>query len=140
MPIDTRNDLNVEDFDELIAKLEATTFHTYSKDNRRGVPKHQALCLGLCRGRTSKVIGMSFLSDKYPELTAYIFSLFDKLFYFKFTSIQINKNLVSPPHMDSHNQNLSLIFSIGNYEGGNLFFEEEEYDTRYKAHVLMGVN
>lgn len=136
--IEIQNKLNPEQFAELFTMLENTTFTTYSKNNRRNFPKHKALMLGLCRHRITKVVGVSHLSIKYPDLTKYIFSLFDKIFDFKYTSIQINKNVVCPPHIDSNNQKKSLIFSIGNYEGCNLFVEGEEYNTKCQPYIFDG--
>ena len=50
----------------------------------------------------------------------------------------MNKNVVAPRHVDSKNVGVSLIISIGDYEGGNLIVEGIEYDTRYTGHVFDG--
>ena len=138
MSVDIRNEYEKELFDELFEKLEAITFPVIRENNRRGFPKHRALTLGLVRNRMHRYCGISKQSEKFPELTDYIFNLFDKLFNFDYTSIQVNKNVVAPKHVDSKNTGTSLIISIGDYEGGNLFVEGKQYDTRYTAHVFNG--
>ena len=138
MDVDIRNIYEKELFDELFAKLEDITFPVIRENNRRGFPKHKALTLGLVKNRMFKYVGVSKQSEKFPELTEYIFKFFDKLFYFDFTSIQVNKNVVAPRHVDSKNVGVSLIISIGDYEGGNLIVEGIEYDTRYTGHVFDG--
>lgn len=138
MDVDIRNIYEKERFDELFDKLEATVFPVIRENNRRGFPKHRALTLGLVKNRMFKYCCISKQSEKFPELSDYIFKLFDKMFYFKFTSIQINKNVVAPKHIDGKNVGVSLILSIGDYEGGNLFVKGEEFDTRYTAHIFDG--
>ena len=138
MDVDIRNVYEKELFDELFAKLEGITFPVIRENNRRGFPKHRALTLGLVKNRMFKYVGVSKHSEKFPELTEYIFKFFDKLFCFDFTSIQVNKNVCAPRHIDSKNVGVSLIISIGDYEGGNLIVEGIEYDTRYTAHVFNG--
>ena len=138
MAVDIRNEYEKELFDELFEKLEAITFPVICENNRRGFAKHRALTLGIVRNRMYRHCGMSKNSEKFPELTDYIFKFFDKLFYFDYTSIQVNKNVVAPKHVDSKNTGTSLIISIGDYQGGNLFVEGKQYDTRYTGHVFNG--
>ena len=47
---------------------------------------------------------------------------------FTFNAIQINKNLLCPPHRDKNNYGTSLIFSLGDFEGGNLNVEGQSID------------
>ena len=51
---------------------------------------------------------------------------------FEFDAVQINKNVLCPPHKDSYNIGNSLIFSLGNFDGGRLFVEGEAIDI-YEA-------
>ena len=63
-----------------------------------------------------------------PELEQ-IFKEFMKMHYpsFEFTQVQVNKNYVSPPHFDSANTGESIIIGLGDYTGGHLFIDREEY-------------
>ena len=52
---------------------------------------------------------------------------------FKFTSIQVNKNYASRPHVDRNNLGESLIIGLGNYTGGDLWTHEAKGN---KEHTL----
>jgi len=51
---------------------------------------------------------------------------------FDFNAGYINKNVQMIPHKDKNNVDTSLIFGLGDYEGGRLFVEGEPYDIKYK--------
>ena len=44
----------------------------------------------------------------------------DRVPYFRFTSIQFNKNYAMNKHVDSHNTGVSYIIGLGDYTGGEL--------------------
>lgn len=51
---------------------------------------------------------------------------------FDFNSGYINKNVQMIPHKDKNNVDTSLIFGLGDYEGGRLYVEGEPFDIKYK--------
>lgn len=51
---------------------------------------------------------------------------------FDFNAGYINKNVQMVPHRDKNNVDTSLIFGLGDYEGGRLFVEGTPYDIKYK--------
>ncbi len=50
---------------------------------------------------------------------------------FKYTTIQVNKNIQSPPHVDKNNVGDSYIIGLGEYTGGDLVIEGEAHDIQY---------
>ena len=54
---------------------------------------------------------------------------------FEFTHIQLNKNLVCSPHKDGRNRGESLILFLGEYTGGELFWERS-LNITYRSKIL----
>jgi predicted 2-oxoglutarate/Fe(II)-dependent dioxygenase YbiX len=48
---------------------------------------------------------------------------------FKYTSIQVNKNMQCAPHRDSLNDGLSYIIGLGDYTGGDLVVHHKDGTT-----------
>lgn len=62
-----------------------------------------------------------------------------RLFYdFDFNAVQINKNVLCPPHKDSWNVGNSLIFSLGDFVGGELNVEGEVIDIYEAPYIFNG--
>jgi hypothetical protein len=59
---------------------------------------------------------------------------------FKFTTIQINKNVKSPPHIDKNNVGPSYIIAVGDYLNGELVIEGETFDIHNKFLKFDGNN
>lgn len=57
---------------------------------------------------------------------------------FKFTTIYINKNHVSPPHQDGNNKGPSYIVGLGNYTGGQLVVGTKTYNIKNKLVQMDG--
>tara|TARA_R110001592_G_scaffold84381_3_gene249541 strand:- start:1197 stop:1901 length:705 start_codon:yes stop_codon:yes gene_type:complete len=82
-------------------------------------------------------LNLTKAKSDHPQLE-YIFKEFGKLYFpeFKYNSIQMNKNYIMPPHLDSKNVGQSVLISIGDYIGGDtcLFNEKsriiEKHDAR----------
>jgi len=77
-------------------------------------------------GRTR---GPSIFNTKFPKL----YSLVKKLIKlhkpdFKYTTIQVNKNIQSDPHIDKNNVGPSYIIALGNFTGGALVIEGERFN------------
>jgi hypothetical protein len=57
------------------------------------------------------------------------------------TTIAVNRHAQFKPHTDSGagaGQSVSLIVGLGNYSGGGLVVEEDEFDIRYRAVQFNG--
>jgi hypothetical protein len=59
---------------------------------------------------------------------------------FKFNAGYINKNVQMIPHKDKNNVDKSIIFCVGDYEGGELTIEGDKYDIKYKLLQFDGKN
>lgn len=80
-----------------------------------------------------KTRGPSRFNKKFPELFKAIKKLMkDYDPSFKYTTIQVNKNIVSPPHVDKNNVGPSYIIALGNFEGGKLVIEGKEHNIKNK--------
>ena len=47
---------------------------------------------------------------------------------YPFQGVQINRNVLCPPHKDTYNRGNSVIFSLGDFSGGRLYVDGEPYD------------
>jgi hypothetical protein len=86
-----------------------------------------------------KTRGPSRYNKKFPLL----FKTLKKLMKsydpeFKFTTIQLNKNILSPPHVDKNNVGPSYIIGFGDYEGGKLVIEGKEHNIQNKFKKFNG--
>lgn len=103
--------------------------------SRKNMPSGSSMfCLGEVnyRGQRSlnyKTRGPSKWNDKYPELFEHLKTLVPNE-SFQYTTIQINKNIQSPPHVDKNNVGDSYIIAFGNYEGGDLIIEGVPYNIK----------
>ena len=71
-----------------------------------------------------KIRGPSKYNQKFPELLNELNRLISNYDpNFEYTTIQITKNVASPPHIDKCNVGESYIFGCGDYQGGNLIIE-----------------
>ncbi|CAE7780206.1 Zdhhc9 [Symbiodinium sp. CCMP2592] len=58
---------------------------------------------------------------------------------FPFTSVQLNINLRSPPHVDGGNLGSSLITGVGDYAGGEVFVENAGGNSKFRVpHDVRG--
>ena len=71
-------------------------------------------------------IGISIASHRFPWLTR-LLALFGRQQHpdFAFTSIQVNVNYASRPHVDRNNLGQSYIIGLGCYTGGELWVHDE---------------
>ena len=74
---------------------------------------------------------------KYPEL---FLSLIELIKFIKpdftYTTIQLNKNFKSNPHIDLNNKGEGLIIGLGDYEGGKTTINGLQYDIKYKPTIF----
>lgn len=110
-----------------------------NNSNRRGFPKHLALCFGLTRHRYSGKISNSVATIKNPKIWIELNRLMGIIDpEFKFNAVHINHNLVCPKHKDETNVGKSMIISIGEYEGCKLVVNNEICDTHYRPVLFNG--
>lgn len=129
--------------DKVLEILEETKFpKCYSRKNiKQGI---EAFVLGKVnyRGQSFlnyKTKGPSKYNKKFPLLYREIRKMM-KIYDpdFKFTTIQLNKNILSPPHIDKNNVGLSYIIGLGDYTGGNLVIEGKEYNIKNRFKKFDG--
>lgn len=70
----------------------------------------------------------SIYNTKFPEIWNLI-QFLGQIMNIKFTSVQLNKNVVCLPHKDKNNEGDSVIISFGDYSGGCLVYNGKVYDT-----------
>lgn len=82
---------------------------------------------------------LSHCNKKYKKVYQLLLDIIkeeDDNFYF--TSIIINKNVKCKKHKDINNVGYSYIFTLGDYEGGNLVIDKKEYDIRNRLLKFNG--
>lgn len=91
----------------------------------RGVSKIRGAVCGLYVFRDKT--GLSSFSRNNPWLTK-LLAAFCRAAQpsFRFTSIQVNKNYASRPHVDRNNLGESFIVALGNFKGGSLWIHDDE--------------
>ena len=127
-------------FDDLYKLLESIKIPVKrGNSNRRGFPIHQAVVFGITRQRfTGKV-----KESRYTELHPAIWQEIQRVGSiinpeFKYNSVYVNQNVITPPHKDSKNVGKSLLVSFGDYTGCNIVIEGEIYDAKYNPVVFDG--
>ncbi len=133
--------LQEEDVREIYEELEkiTITLNTTKMGRARTFGNHRSFTMGYTKARTTKKIGISYYSKKYPKLYQMLLELGKKI-NFEFNSIHINHNVVCPPHKDKNNIGLSCIVSLGDYTGGELIINDTMYNTYLSPLVFDGAN
>ena len=129
------------DFDNLYNLFEGTTLFKVKEGNRKGFPEYRGGIFGYTRAwfgrKNGDLYDLSYLTKKHPSVYEELLNL-GKVLKFDFKSIQVNKNLVCPPHKDKGNKGLSLLISFGDYEEGELWIDGDMYNAYHKATVFDG--
>lgn len=118
----------------VLNELQNINFPTCHTRKNIGVCK--AFCLGTVpyRGQSylnGKMKGPGQYNSKFPELFKALKALIAARDPdFTWTTIQVNKNVVSPPHIDQNNVGPSYIIALGDFEGGELVIEGKAYNIR----------
>jgi hypothetical protein len=121
--------------------LESITFKKRKQsanNNRRNFPDYRGAIFGKVYPRFKHGTRLSKDSVDHPEVYAEIKKIGNMICPFKFTSIQLCKDLVSPPHIDSKNVGESCLVSFGTYKGGYVVIEGKKYNAFEKAIVFNG--
>ena len=124
------NTIRKSDQDEVYNALESVKFPKCCSRTNIG-PKIEAFVLGTVNYRGQKSLqyrtrGPSKNNDKFPHLFK-VLTDFIKRYkpHFKYTTIQVNMNVLSPPHVDKNNVGPSYIIALGDFKGGDLVIEGE---------------
>ncbi len=96
-------------FEKVKLKTRKTT------NNRLGFPEYRGAIFGLTRPRFryKGYLELSLDSKNHPLIYDEIMRIGKLICPFEFNSIQVNKNLVCPPHKDKKNIGLSMLVSFG---------------------------
>jgi len=86
-----------------------------------------------------KTRGPSRCNSKFPVL----YELIQKLIHlyhptFAYTTIQVNKNVCSSPHVDKNNVGPSYIIGLGDYTGGDLCIEGKKCNIKNRWKLFDG--
>ena len=88
---------------------------------QKGQESIEAFTLGKVRAYHQKIMVNSTHNKRFPQLLELLKEAvkeFDP--DFTFTTIQINKNVLTSPHKDRNNVGLSLALSLGDFKGGGI--------------------
>lgn len=111
---------------------------TYDRKMVSGLGWCYSMAFGLVI-QPSQGVKISRFNDKFPRL----YSLLQQLcpcFNFPCTTFTINKNLLCQPHKDKNNQGESIIFSLGNFTGGEFIVQDPRDDVVDAADNASGVS
>ena len=128
-------------FDELYQMFEAVRLTKRGvSNNRRDFPHYYGAIFGMVRPRF-KYKGYDELSadsKRFPHIYEEIMRIGNVICPFEFKSVQVNKNLVCPSHVDGNNRGLSLLVSFGEYTGCNIVVKDISYDAKCRPVVFNG--
>jgi len=123
---------------EILGMLEQSELKVNVKRLNTGIGISQAF--GLVRRRKQKGFWDSPNNLEYTELYAKLQEFGEKYVkpYRGYTSIQVNKNYQSLPHVDKFNKGLSYIVGFGNYKDGELILNSYKFNIQYKPLLFDG--
>tara|TARA_R110002167_G_scaffold360124_1_gene577604 strand:- start:1576 stop:2745 length:1170 start_codon:yes stop_codon:yes gene_type:complete len=128
-------------FDELYKMFEEVRLtKRRNSNNRRDFPDYNGAIFGMVRPRF-KYKGYDELSadsKRFPHIYEEIMRIGKVICPFEFKSVQVNKNLVCPKHVDGNNRGLSLLVSFGEYTGCNIVVKDISYDANCRPVVFNG--
>lgn len=111
----------------LLEKVQNTTFR---KDNQRtkAIASGQSMVFGTVFSRKLQKYTTSSYSRQNPRLFRLVQELAAKeVPGFSYTTIVVNKNVVTNPHVDQYNVGPTLILGIGDFRGGDLVVQNETF-------------
>jgi len=128
-------------FDDLYEMFEKVKLkQRKGSNNRLGFPEYRGAVFGLTRPRFKYkgYLEPSLDSKTFPLIYDEIMRIGKLICPFEFNSVQVNKNLVCPPHRDKKNVGLSLLVSFGKYEGCNIVVDNKKYDANCRPLIFNG--
>ena len=91
-------------------------------------------------GKIPRRYDVSNFTKQHPDIYEEVKRLASLYCPFPVQSFMLNKNYQTQPHYDSKNNKESMIFSFGDYEGGDLIVEGKPVKTKYTTHIMDGAN
>jgi hypothetical protein len=129
--------------DNIIKKIENILVESKLLINKKRLNSGVGVSQTFGKYRVRKRMGLfeSKNNTKYPELYSILLEFYEK--YVKehlpeYTSIQVNKNYKTSPHIDKNNAGISYIIGLGDYKGGELIINSYKHDIHYKPLMFEG--
>jgi len=117
-------------YDKIYSMLKLITLYKRVKrNNRLGFPEHRGAVFGVIKPRFKSKPELSLYSRKYPKIYEELQKIGKEICPFEFKIIQVNHNLVCPPHKDKANSSRSILVSFGEYTGGEIVIEGTKYNA-----------
>jgi len=122
--------------DRVLTLLRDTKFPINASRKNVSITKQTSFVLGEVNYRGQAVLnyktrGSSRFNKKFPELYKAITDLIQGIYpEFKYTTIQVNKNVLSMPHIDKNNIGPSKIIALGDFIGGELYIEGMPFNIK----------
>ena len=117
---------------ELYELLKKTKF---PKNNKRYIASNNGSCMTLTFGITglNNRSWVSVQNNKHKILYEALKKYADEIDpLFSYTSITVNKNFKSYPHLDKNNSGMSMIIAMGDFSGGRLIIDDNYIDIKNK--------
>jgi hypothetical protein len=126
------------DFAELEALLNQMPFKNM-RHRFKHLAANRAETFGIIKNRITRQHAISAISLKRPDVYSKLVEIGNKICPFEFSTIHVNRNVVTPRHKDSLvNRSPSVIVSFGDYEGGELIVEDVVYNCKNHPLVFDG--
>ena len=101
-----------------------------------GIGRSQTI--GKVRQKFKSTFNDSAFTKANPDLKTLLFNIGKKYNPLGFTSVQVNQNYECLPHIDKNNHGLSMIFAVGDYDGGDLYINDKPHNIAYKPLIFNG--
>ena len=112
----------------LLHKIESTVFRE-DKKQRKAISSGQSMVFGTVYSHRLKKYTTSSKTKDNPVLFHLLQELAAKeVPAFSYTTIVVNKNVVTNPHVDQYNVGPTLILGIGSFKGGELVVRNQTFD------------
>ena len=122
----------------LLQKLEKTAFGP-SNHTRRAIANGTSLVFGKVYSRRLKKYTQSSSCTNNPRLYELLKQLASReVPHFSYTTIAVNKNVVTRPHVDKYNVGPTLILGLGSFKGGDLVVQDRGFDCLKTSGCIFG--
>ena len=130
--------------EQVLTELMETKFPKCKSRSNVSDGDNYSFVLGEVNYRGQKSLGGATKGpSRHNEKHKQLFKLAKKLIKtykpdFKYTTIQINKNLPCKPHVDKNNVGPSYIIALGDFTGGELCLEGKEFNIKNRFKKFDG--
>lgn len=130
----------ISDSDPLVKDVleELKTTHIPMNYSRMNSGAGHTMALGRVSSRFYHRMSNGRYDDKFPRLKKLIWRLGKSIVPFKFSTVQVNYNYKTAPHIDGSNIGHSVIVGLGDYKGGDIIVSGKHYDIHYKPLMFNG--